>query len=122
MRSAGQIRHASDSSWYSKRWVDIVRSESNIVTVDDPPTAPLSENHEVGDGVSDFSNWIEQHNDVSDVQALTGLGTILAFCAGVFYVSTTRANNSTPLFTLREFPYVENDFKTYAGASSIRKE
>lgn len=106
---------------YGTRWSEIVRSESNITTPDDPPTQPLHEMHELGHGQADFSNFVDKNEDVSTAQALTGLGSMLLFCYGVYRYSGYRARTSTPLFTLREYPEAERDIPTWKSASSLRK-
>lgn len=104
---------------YGERWARIVRAESNIITPDDPPTAPLPETHELGEGQSDFSNFVDKNEDVSTSQALGGLGAILAFCYGIYQYSTYRARSNTPVFKPREFPDVEKDMPTWPGASKV---
>lgn len=96
-----------------------MRSESNILTVDDPPTAPLSENHESGDGVADFSNFVDKNEDVSTGQAVTGLGSMLLLTYGIYKYATYSANKVPPLFTRREFPNAEKDFPTWSGAADV---
>lgn len=111
---AAPLRRAS--GWYGAKWAEAVRAESNVTTPDDPPTAPLTENHEIGDGESDFSNFLDKHPDVSTRQAVTGLGVMLGFCYGVYRLSTASAERTTPLFVPREFPTEERDFPTWANA------
>lgn len=111
---ATQARHASGSStvWYSKRWSEIVRAESNVENREDPPRAPLSDNHEVFDGESDFSNWVDKHEDVSFGQAVSGMGMAFASLYGIYLLSQRDRRTKTPTFTLREFPTYENDIPT----------
>lgn len=111
IQAASQSRHASQ--WAGARWSTVVRSASKVTTADDPPTAPLPEQHEV-EGEADFSNWVEQHRDTSMTQALTGLGVALGLCYALFWGSTTSAKNSTPAFTRRELPQVTDDIPTFA--------
>lgn len=115
-----QMRQASN--WATARYSNIVRSESNIDTIHDPPTAPLPEEHEAGHGPSDFSNWVERHRDVSDVQAFSGLGVMLLTCYGLWRLSQAQVAATAPLYTAREFPTVERDFPNWAGAKDVRKE
>lgn len=104
---------------FSHRWAEQVRSESNILTVDDPPTAPLPENHEAGDGIADFSNFVDKNEDVSTGQAVVGLGSMLLFSYGIYKYATYSAKKAPPLFTRREFPNVEKDFPTWPGAADV---
>lgn len=107
---------------FGSRWAEKVRSESNIITPDDPPTAPLPEEHEVGEGFSDFSNYVDKHEDVSTAQAVVGLGSALAFCYAIYWYSTYRASRSTPLFTKKKFPYVEQDMPTWENAAVVNEK
>lgn len=106
---------------FGPRWVEKVRSESNIITYDDPPSAPLSEDHEVGEGASDFSNYIDKNEDVSTVQAVVGLSSALAFCYAIYRYSASRASRSAPLYTMKEFPYVEQDMPTWENAATVNE-
>lgn len=99
--------------WAGARWSDLVRSGSKATAMDDPPTKPLPEVHEV-EGEADFSNWVEPHRDTSLPQALTGLGFALGVCYALYWGSTTSAKNSTPAFTRRELPQVAADIPTFA--------
>eukprot|EP00173_Palmaria_palmata_P001470 Plantae.Rhodophyta-Palmaria_palmata.ctg18261.p1 GENE.Plantae.Rhodophyta-Palmaria_palmata.ctg18261~~Plantae.Rhodophyta-Palmaria_palmata.ctg18261.p1 ORF type:complete len:139 (+),score=16.18 Plantae.Rhodophyta-Palmaria_palmata.ctg18261:41-457(+) len=111
VHSAVQRRQAS--AWAGARRVRGVRRGSKATTMDDPPTKPLPEQHEV-EGEADFSNWVEPHRDTSLTQALTGLGFALGVCYAIFSVSTSSARNSTPAFTRRELPQVAADIPTFA--------
>lgn len=104
----------SASEWAPARWSEMVRTASKDILPDDPPTAPLHETHEMHEGLGDFSNWLDRHDDTTVPQALTGLGFMLAMCYGVYSVATSSARNSTPAFTLRELPTVEKDIPTFA--------
>lgn len=111
---AMQVRHASsgETPLYSARWSRIMRSESNIETMEDPPRAPLPECHEAGEGVSDFSNWVDKHEDVSLNQALIGLALVSSFVYGIHRLSQRDRRTKTPAFTLRELPTVYDDIPT----------
>lgn len=122
LRFSTQIRQASGVVWGSPRYARAIRAESNIDTAQDPPTAPLPENHEAGDGISDFSNWLDKHEDVSTVQAVTGLAGMLSFCYATYRYSIYRAENSDPTFTRREFPTVKNYLPTWDEAKDVRTE
>lgn len=89
-----------------------MRSESNIETREDPPREPLHENHEAGEGESDFSNWVDKNEDVSFGQAVTGMGLGFGFLYGVFLISRRDSRTKPPTFTLRELPTYESDFPT----------
>lgn len=103
------LRRNASSGWASTRWVNIARAESNIVTYDDPPTAPLPESNEAGEGASDFSNYVEKHEDVSTAQALSGLGIMMASMYAIFKISTGLAQRTPAPYTPRETPYLEKD-------------
>ena len=108
-----QVRHGGGAPTYvTARWSNIYRMESNLVTPDNPPTAPLSDDHEVGDGQSDFSKYYDNHDDVSTLQVVTGLGSGLLFFYMVYLVSRRDHDNSTPVFTIRESPTLEQDIPT----------
>ena len=117
-----QISRSGSTASVSARWSNIVRSESNIDTPEDPPTKPLPEQHEVGEGVSDFSNWVEKHEDVSSAQAFGGLAFILACMYGIYSYSTSQAAKRTPRFTLREAPALENSIPTYRTTRESMEE
>lgn len=105
-------RHASGDVWYSSRWVEQTRRESGLTFADDPPTAPLSEDHDIGDAECDFGNWFDKAEDVSTAQAVVGLATALGFCFGIYKIATKQAENKPAHFTLRELPTLEADFPT----------
>lgn len=112
------VRHGSSGGlppMNSARWAHVVRNESNVSNPEDPPTAHLSENHEVNHGVSDFSNWVDRHDDVSLNQALTGLSVGFACMYGIYRISVWDRNRRPPLFTKREMPTTHNDIPTMAG-------
>lgn len=90
----------------------MVRAASKEVTPDDPPTEPLPETHELGEGQSDFSNWVDPGSDVSVPQALGGFGFIMGVCAAIYQISTNQSKNGAPLFTRREFPTFATDVPT----------
>lgn len=119
-----QLRHGSSGgapTQLSARWAETIRSESNIATPDDPPSAPLHETHELGEGQSDFANYVDKYEDVSTMQAVTGLGTMLLFTFGIYKYATKRSRESTPLFTRREFPHVREDFPNWPGVDEVRR-
>lgn len=105
-----QRRYGSGVTWNSARWAHKVRDEARPVLPDDPPIQPLPESHEAGEGFSDFSNWTDKYEDVSTVQAVTGLAAALAICFGIGVISTTRASRLDPHFVPREFPMFDRDF------------
>lgn len=109
-----QIRNASGGviPTFSKRWAEITRSQSNIDTPEDPPTSPLPESHEAGEGTSDFSNWVNNHEDVSLTQALSGFAFMSSIVYGIYYMSKVDRETKIPVFTLRELPTVDSDFPT----------
>ena len=102
------VRHGSTSGWYPARWSEQVRVHAGVTTADDPPQSPLNEENEV-EGVSDFSNYFDRHEDVSTVQAVGGLGFALGLCFVLWKASTSRARNCTPVSTKREFPFLDRD-------------
>lgn len=116
-----QRRNAGSVPQFSARWANQVRAESNTVTPDDPPTAPLHEEHELDHGQADFSNFLEKHEDVSTRQMLSGLGFIMSVMYGIYYFSTKQSRENTPTFTLREFPTVEQHNPAWKGAKDVRK-
>lgn len=67
----------------------------------------------MGEGLGDFSNWIESHDDTSLTQALVGAGFMFSVCGALYAASQHMAKNSTPMFTLRELPEVEGDIPTF---------
>lgn len=111
-------RHASGDAWMSARWVEQTRRESGLTFVDDPPTAPLSEDHEIGDAQCDFGNWFDKGEDVSTAQALGGLGAGLGFCFFIYKVATSQAEKKPAAFTLREVPIMANDIPGYSDRSN----
>lgn len=119
-----RVRHGSSGgapTQLSAQWAAQMRSESNILTPDDPPTAPLPESHELGEGQADFCNYVDKYEDVSTVQAVTGLGSMLLFTYGVYKFATKQARESTPVFTRREFPHAQEDFPTWARSDEVRR-
>jgi hypothetical protein len=115
-------RHASQ--WASARWSNAVRAASKAVTMDDPPTQPLPETHELQEGECDFSNWLDRHDDVSMSQALTGLGFMLGVCYALYSGATAVARGTPPAFTLRELPHAATDMPTFKfdnGDPRVRK-
>ncbi|PXF49744.1 hypothetical protein BWQ96_00396 [Gracilariopsis chorda] len=121
LRASAQIRRAS--AWASPRWSRAVRAQSNIDTAQDPPTAPLPEQHELGEGVSDFSNWVEKHEDVSSAEAVGGFVFIMGVCYAIHQYAVNRTKSSDPTFTRREFPTVQTYLPTWKeAADSVRKE
>lgn len=111
---AVQRRHGSGGApyWYSARWSRILRSEANIDNVQDPPVSELPESHEAGDGVSDFSNWVNKHEDISTGQAVGGVFGITVILTSVVYLSQAMLRRSEPTFALRELPSVQRDIPT----------
>ncbi len=101
----------------SRRWSEQTRVESGLKAIDDPPTAPLSEDHDIGDGVCDFANWFDKGEDISTSQAVLGLGSALAFCFGIYQIAVYNTEHSPSRFTLRETPTMANDFPTWDRAS-----
>lgn len=97
----------------SRRWSEQTRAESGLVAIDDPPTSPLSPDHDIGDGVCDFANWFDKGTDISTSQAVLGLGTALGFCYAIYRKAVSDAANSTPQFTTREVPSSANDIPTW---------
>lgn len=113
---AMQVRFGSSGAvpQYSSRWANLIRSQSNIHTPEDPPRATLPENHEAWDGTSDFSNWVDKHEDISTVQAVTGLLSAVAVVSGIYLLAQHDRKTKTPAFTKRELPTVEADIPTMA--------
>ncbi|CAN8065491.1 unnamed protein product [Agarophyton chilense] len=118
--SSSHVRRGS--TWASSRWAETIRAQSNIDTLEDPPTRPLPEQHELGEGVSDFSNWLEKHEDVSSAEAVGGFLGIMGLCFAIHQYATSRVKNGQSTFTLREFPTVQTSMPTWNGASLVRKE
>ncbi len=106
-------RNASSDVWMPARWSEQTRRESGLVFVDDPPTAPLSENHEIGDSQCDFGNWFDKGEDVSTAQAVTGLGVALGFCFLIYRTATYQASKKPANFTMRELPMMAADIPAY---------
>lgn len=114
---AAQVRFGSSGApeVYSAKWVRAVRAESNIYTPEDPPTAPLSDHHDTYDGSSDFSNWVERHNDVSLNQAILGLGSGLLLLYGICRLALYDQKTKTPEFVVRDFPTLKDDIPTMSS-------
>lgn len=104
-----QRRSASGEAWMSPRWSELTRKQSGILSSDEPPTAPLSEDHDIGDGECDFANWFDKGEDISMSQAVTGLGLALGFCYSVYKISVRNADSRPGRFTLRELPTLAGD-------------
>lgn len=110
-----QVRHGSGGPVvYSRRWVEAIRAESNIDTPQDPPTADLSPDHEVNDGTSDFSNWVNRHEDVSLTQALSGFALMGAVVFGICQLAVRDRRKKDPDFVPRDCPTIEHDFPSMA--------
>lgn len=109
-------RHAAVNS---ARWTEQTRRESGLTFVDDPPTAPLSEDHEIGAGVCDFANWFDKGEDVSTGQALGGLGFALGLSYCIYRTAVAQASAKPGEFTLREIPFLERDIPG-AGTDGVR--
>lgn len=105
-RAAGSISHG----WMPAKYSNDVRAASRVVAVDDPPTAPLSENHDFGDGVCDFSNFVDKHEDTGVGSAAAGLATFVGVLTAVYWGGQASAAGTRDLFTRREFPYLDKDF------------
>lgn len=112
-----QVRFGSSGATevYSTKWVRAIRGESNILTAEDPPTAPLSHDHDVNDGSSDFSNWVDRHQDVSAREALIGVSCGFAILYGMYRLAVYDRNHKTPEFTLRQHPTLNNDIPTMSS-------
>jgi len=106
VRFAGSTSH----EWMPARFSQDVRAGSRVVAVDEPPTAPLSESHDFGEGVCDFSNYVDAHEDTSLASAAAGLATFAAVLGGVYAAGQAHGATTPDLFTPREFPYLEKDF------------
>jgi hypothetical protein len=106
------VRTASE--WASARWSNLVRAQSKVTAIDDPPMAPLHEEHEVN-GKADFSNFVDRNADVSKNQAVFSLGLMLGFFVVVYRYTSKKAKSSEPRFTLREFPDIEKSLPNYQG-------
>lgn len=115
--SSGGRRHAAVNS---ARWTEQTRRESGLVFVDDPPTAPLSEDHEIGAGKCDFANWFDKGEDVSTGQAVSGLAFALGLSYCVYRTAVAQANSKKGEFTLREVPFLERDIPGAGTAEGVR--
>jgi VanZ family protein len=100
------------SEWASARWSNLVRAQSKVTTIDDPPTAPLPEENEV-EGKADFSNFLDKNADVSLNQAVFSLGAMLFGLYGAYRLATRKAKSTEPLFVTREFPTIEQSLPQY---------
>lgn len=67
--------------------------------------------------MSDFSNWVEKHEDVSSAQAIGGFVFIMSCMYGIYRLSTGLAARSTPEFTRREVPGMNQSMPTYKPAT-----
>lgn len=105
-RAAGGVSHG----WYPVKYANDVRAASRVVAVDEPPTAPLGENHDFGDGVCDFSNFVDKHEDTNVVSAAAGLASFVGLLTAVYWAGQAHAAGTRDLFTRREFPYLDKDF------------
>lgn len=102
------------------RWSERVREMSNIETVDDPPTAPLPEEHDLGDGFSDFSNFIDKYEEVSMRQAGVSLVLALGGLYGVYRLA--KSANNEPYFVPRTMPYIDQDLPRPYSELKLAKE
>jgi len=106
LRFAGSTSH----EWMPARFSQDVRAASRVVAVDEPPTAPLTESHDFGEGVCDFSNYVDAHEDTGLASAAAGLATFAAVLGGVYAAGQAHGAKTPDLFTRREFPFLEKDF------------
>lgn len=104
-RSAGNISH----EWMPAKYSNDVRAASRVVEVDEPPTAPLTENHDFGEGVCDFSNFVDKHEDTSLGSAAVGLASFFGFLTAIYWGGQAAGANTRDLFTRRELPYLDKD-------------
>lgn len=87
------------------RYARQIRAMSNEFTADDPPTAPLPETHELDQGDSDFSNFLDKHYDTSDRMAWTGLAIGFGFFASVAWMAAQVNERRRPPYVPRNLPY-----------------
>lgn len=116
------VRHGSGAPvQWGPRWANYIRAESNITTPDDPPTQPLPESHEAGEGQADFSNFVDKNEDVSTSQALIGLGSMFALCFTIYRIGMNGAKTTPPKFTRREFPDFNESMPNWKNATNVNK-
>jgi len=92
---------------YSAAWAEKVRMGSNISNAEEPPRGPLPEEHDLGEGVADFANWLDRYEDVSVVQAVVSVA--LAASGLVLVHRLAKGTVNEPWFTPRELPHLEKD-------------
>eukprot|EP00871_Galdieria_phlegrea_P003713 jgi/Galph1/4342/GphlegSOOS_G2963.1 len=88
-----------------------VRAVSGTKAPDEPPTAPLPEDHELN-GDCDFSRQLDMHEDVSDREAFIVTSLLVLVFGGGFYLSEVvypKERKVTPT----ELPYLEQDLGGY---------
>eukprot|EP00187_Rhodella_violacea_P000542 CAMPEP_0174890440 /NCGR_PEP_ID=MMETSP0167-20121228/5593_1 /TAXON_ID=38298 /ORGANISM="Rhodella maculata, Strain CCMP736" /LENGTH=172 /DNA_ID=CAMNT_0016128239 /DNA_START=187 /DNA_END=705 /DNA_ORIENTATION=+ len=107
--------------WMSANWSNTMRKMSNVNAVDDIPTKPLPENYDFGDGQSDFSNWLELHEDTSIGQALVGLGSFFAIMGGLYWYAGKRTETYEVYYTPREVPNYKADMGGLIDVNGGRK-
>jgi hypothetical protein len=107
--AAGATGHSGENYEELVRYARQIRAESNIQTVDEPPTAPLPEEHEVGPGESDFCNYLDDHSDSSNRQMVQGLGLATGLLALLAAVSVYRFRHSERAYEPRTVPFWDKE-------------
>eukprot|EP00166_Cyanidium_caldarium_P005215 ctg_611.g331 len=92
-----------------RRYVRQIRAESNETSWDDPPTAPLPETNELYEGASDFSNFLDRHEDMSPRQAYGGLALGMGFFAVLGALAFQRSKAKERPYVPREVPGYNRD-------------
>lgn len=105
----GVSSHSKENYEELVRYARQIRAESNIETIDDPPVAPLPEEHEVGPGESDFCNYLDDHSDTSNRQIIQGLGIAGGLLACVAVVSAYRYRHSERPIEPRTVPFWDKE-------------
>ena len=103
---------------HSAEWSNKIRARSKVYTVDDPPTAPLPEEHEI-EGEADFCNYVEKHDDVSMNQVLGSLAIAFGLMFGFYKIAPRGCPE--PEFTLKEYPGMEKEIPI-ANEELLRRE
>ncbi|KAK4534624.1 hypothetical protein CDCA_CDCA02G0649 [Cyanidium caldarium] len=104
--SSGPSHYSEDEL---RRYVRQIRAESNETSWDDPPTAPLPETNELYEGASDFSNFLDRHEDMSPRQAYGGLALGMGFFAVLGALAFQRSKAKERPYVPREVPGYNRD-------------
>uniref|UniRef100_A0A7S0ZCS3 Uncharacterized protein n=1 Tax=Timspurckia oligopyrenoides TaxID=708627 RepID=A0A7S0ZCS3_9RHOD len=108
---------------FSARWSRKMREDFGNTTVDDPPTGPLPEEHEL-EGYSDWSNWYDTHPDTPSIDVLYAMVLFFGPAYLIYLFSKWRGRKvfESPSFTLNCIPYDEQIDGPIAHYIAINRE